>query len=206
MSRASLLGILCRTRLDLTGYCLGLLKYIIMLGKIVSTSAWIMKGATWMVKRGTEGGKDIMQEIYDFHESQTPGNFYRNHADLLISTIGWRVNRYILIPCGVFQVYQDGISHHKGLVATIGAIEVLCFGLFVTYFAPMKKADLIDIFSHEWFKKISAQVGKGYLKWTFFRYLYLYKLAKNFPESCPRTYLVAIRTGLFVQNILRAIG
>ena len=90
-----------------------------------------------------------MHCIYEFHEAKSTGNFYRNHSDLIASTIGGRINRYVLVPYLGVQSYQHGLSENVGTMVTMGAIEAICLTLFVTYFAPMKKTDILRLFSRE---------------------------------------------------------
>ena len=151
-----------------------------------------------------QGGKTI-QDIYQFHEEKNPWNFYRNHVDLIVATVGWRINRYFLIPYTGIQAYQEGISNHKAIIATIGSLEVICFVLFVTYFSPMKKMELLNLFSPKKSYKTVLMVGSWYAKGTVLRYPYFYKLAKIFPENCPKTYLFMMKTSFLVQNTLRVI-
>ena len=146
-----------------------------------------------------------MEEIYDFHESREPGNFYRNHLDLLLATIGGRVNRYILMPYVGVQAYHEGLSQHKGTMITIGSLEALCLILFVTYFGPVKKSELMRLVSPKDFHKVFLKLSAGYAKGTVLRYPYFYKLAKIFPEHCPKSYFFMVKTSFLVQNALRTI-
>lgn len=146
-----------------------------------------------------------MDEIYDFHETKHPGNFYRNHLDFIVSSIVGRINKYVLLPYTGIQTFHEGISHQKGAILTIGSLEALCLVLFVTYFGPTKKSDLLSI-SPTHLRKMGIRIGAGYAKGTVLRYPYLYKMLKIFPESCPKSYFVMVKTSLLVQNILKPIS
>lgn len=192
MSRASLLGISRRIGENLTEYFL--LRLL-----------WPMSEKTpptWILERG----KELMHCIYEFHEAKSPGNFYRNHLDLIVSTVCGRVNRYILVPYAGVQTYKHGISDNVSTMVTMGTMEVMCFVLFVTYFSPMKKTDILRLFSREWFKQTTLQMSSGYAKWSILRYPYFYKLSKIFPENCPKSYLFIMRTSLLVQNTFKNIA
>ena len=103
------------------------------------------------------------------------------------------------------QAYHDGISGHKATMITIGVLEALCFVLFVTYFGPTKKSELVRLVSPKDFHKVFLKLSAGYAKGTVLRYPYFYKLAKIFPENCPRSYFFMMKTSFLIQNALRGI-
>ncbi len=147
-----------------------------------------------------------MDEIYDFHEAKHPGNFYRNHLDFIVSSIAGRVNRYVLIPYMGVQSFHDGISHQKGTILTIGSLEALCFVLFVTYFGPTKKSDLLGLISPTHFRTEGTKVATGYAKGNILWYPYLYKMLKNFPEKCPQSYCFIMKVSFVVHDLLKPIS
>lgn len=146
-----------------------------------------------------------MDEIYDFHESKHPGDFYRNHLDFIVSMIAGRINKYVLIPYMGVQTFHEGVAHQKSTILTVGSLEALCLALFVTYFSPTKKSDLLGI-SPAHLRKVGIKLATGYAKGNILWYPYLYKMLKIFPENCPRSYLFIVKTSFLVQNILKPIS
>lgn len=177
-----------------------------MFGKIVSTSVKMYKGTKQAVKRVREGGGEAMQGIYDFHESGNPWRFYRNHSDLIASLVGQLVSRCILIPYAGWEKCAEGSPDHTKIIAVmVVTTEAVSLLLFSTYFSPMKKVELLQLFSWKWLR-VGMKLGTWCLKWNILGLSYLCKLAKNFPDSCPKTYLFATDTSLLIQNVLRSIG